>query len=83
MEDSMCLAVPLRISRIIDRERALVLVGNSDMEVNISLIEDPQKGDYVLVHAGYAIERLERNEAETLKASFDLVRDGSGTDHDG
>ncbi len=79
----MCLAVPLRISRIIDREQAVVLMGNSDMEVNISLIEDPQEGDYVLVHAGYAIERLERNEAETLKASFDVVRGGFGIDHGG
>ena len=41
------------------------------MRVNISLLEKVNIGDYVLVHAGCAIERLDREEGEKTKAIFD------------
>ena len=60
----MCLAVPLMISKIVDNQRALVTQGNTDLEINTTLLENPRTGDYVIVHAGFGIEKLDFEEAE-------------------
>ena len=67
----MCLAVPLRISRVIDSQKAVVESGSSGLEVDISLLDDPNVGDYVIVHAGFAIEKLEDTDAEERIEMFD------------
>jgi hydrogenase expression/formation protein HypC len=67
----MCLAIPMQIVDIIDEERATVKQGETDMEVNTSLLENPQPGDYVIVHAGFAIETLDTEEAEQRIELFD------------
>ena len=59
----MCLAVPLEISEILDGHRALVDQGGSKLEINTSLLKDPKVGDFVIVHAGFAIETLDLEEA--------------------
>jgi len=58
----MCLAVPGLIEDI-DGDQAEVNFGGVTREANISLV-DADIGDYVIVHAGYAIERLEEEEAK-------------------
>ena len=60
----MCLAVPLEIVRLVGGERAAVMQGKSELEINVSLIADPEPGDYVIVHAGFAIDKLDVEEAE-------------------
>ena len=62
----MCLAIPALIKSI-DGEKAQVDFGGGVLrEVNVTLV-NAAIGDYVLVHAGYAIQRLEKEEAlETL-----------------
>ncbi|MCE8423470.1 MAG: HypC/HybG/HupF family hydrogenase formation chaperone [Candidatus Methanoperedens sp.] len=63
----MCLAVPARITKI-DGEEAILDYGGVIRKANISMLSDVKIGDYVLVHAGYAISKLEEKEAlETLK----------------
>ena len=59
----MCLAVPLEIDRLLDDERAVVTQADTELEINISLISDPRPGDYVIVHAGFAIDKLDLEEA--------------------
>ena len=59
----MCLAVPLEISKIISDEKALVKQGDTTLEINISLLEKPKPGDFVIVHAGFGIEVLDLEEA--------------------
>ena len=59
----MCLAVPLEIDRLLDEERAVVMQADTELEINVSLISDPQPGDYVIVHAGFAIDKLDLEEA--------------------
>lgn len=62
----MCLAIPARVMSI-EKEKAQVDFGEGILrEVNVSLV-DIKIGDYVLVHAGYAIQVLDEREArETI-----------------
>jgi len=62
----MCLAIPARVMRV-DGSKAQVDFGEGVLrEVNVTLV-DAKVGDYVLVHAGYAIQILDEKDAlETL-----------------
>ncbi|RKX77508.1 MAG: HypC/HybG/HupF family hydrogenase formation chaperone [Spirochaetes bacterium] len=71
----MCLAIPMKIKRINDEETALAEQGNSELEVNISLVEGVKVGDYVIVHAGFAIEVLENEDAEERLEMFRRIQD--------
>ena len=64
----MCLAIPGKIKSIdIKTHRATVDFNGIEKEVNCELVE-VKKGDYVTVHAGFAIQKLDQEEAtETLK----------------
>lgn len=61
----MCLAVPMIIEKIADDGTATVSMAGVTHSVNISLVQDPAPGDYVIIHAGYAIEKLNVEEAES------------------
>lgn len=64
----MCLAVPMEITAITDKT-ADVAIGGVTRQVRLDLIDAaPAVGDYVIVHAGFAIRRLDRDDAlETIK----------------
>ena len=64
----MCLAVPMEIKSIKDNI-AEVEVGGVKNQVRLDIIdEQPEVGDFVIVHAGFALRRLDREEGlETLK----------------
>jgi hydrogenase expression/formation protein HypC len=61
---AMCLAVPLEIVSIASATKAVVRRGEGSFEIDVSLLESPKVGDFVLVHAGYAIGTVDRTEAE-------------------
>jgi hydrogenase expression/formation protein HypC len=69
----MCLAIPAKIMSL-QGDKAQVNFGQGVLrEVNVSLVE-AKLGDYVLVHAGYAIQVLEEKEAlETLSLWNDVL----------
>jgi hydrogenase expression/formation protein HypC len=60
----MCLAVPVKIIRLLERGKAMIAQGGGELEVDVSLLENPRVGDHVIVHAGFAIEILSLGEAE-------------------
>jgi hydrogenase expression/formation protein HypC len=60
----MCLAVPLEIVSLASGQRAVVRRGEGSFAIDVSLLEAPKVGDFVLVHAGYAIGTVDRTEAE-------------------
>ena len=60
----MCLAVPMKITKILEDGKALVRQDELETEVDLTLIQDPKIGDFVIIHAGYAIDRLDLQEAE-------------------
>jgi hydrogenase expression/formation protein HypC len=70
----MCIAVPLEVVEI-RGDIALARYGNATREVHLDLLEGVDTGDYVLVHAGFAIEKLNREEAEKTLALFREIAD--------
>lgn len=63
----MCLAVPGKIIEIEnDGKHAIVDFGGAKRRVNIMLIPDVRVGDYVLVHTGFAIQKLAAKDAEEI-----------------
>jgi hydrogenase assembly chaperone HypC/HupF len=61
----MCLAVPARIVTI-DKMHAWTETMGVRQKVNIQLIDSPVPGDYILVHAGFAIERIDSEQFRFL-----------------
>jgi hydrogenase expression/formation protein HypC len=73
----MCLAVPGRILALEGTRATVELAGNT-VRVDVSLIEDPAVGDWVVVHAGFALEKVDEEAArETLAAVRRLLEVGS------
>jgi hydrogenase expression/formation protein HypC len=64
----MCLALPARITEIHDDDTATVTLGGVRKQVSLALIEDTAVGDYVIVHVGYALSKLDPAEAERTLA---------------
>lgn len=61
----MCLGVPAKVLEI-RGEKALVDFGGITREAFITLLDDVKIGDYVMIHTGYAIEKLKPEEAEEI-----------------
>ncbi len=76
----MCLAVPMEVLEIkgkegdfLDPHRAVVKAQGTKVEVRLDIVDrPPEKGDYVIVHAGFAIHTLSKQEA---KKSLELFED--------
>ena len=60
----MCLAVPMQIVEIAGKNVAVVEADGAKVRISTSLITNPQVGDFVIIHAGYAIERINQKEAD-------------------
>jgi hydrogenase expression/formation protein HypC len=66
----MCLAIPVKIVGLAENEMALADVGGIRKEISLALVDDVKVGDYVIAHVGYAINRLDPEEAEKTLALF-------------
>jgi hydrogenase expression/formation protein HypC len=72
----MCLAVPARIESI-DGDSAVVNIGGVERETSLVLVSGAQVGDFVLLHAGFAIQVVDPVEAaETLRLLEELAAAG-------
>ena len=70
----MCLAVPARVIEMRDDLLGLVELGGVVREVSFALLPDVAVGDYVLLHAGYALQKLDTAEAEeTLRLLTEMI----------
>ena len=70
----MCLAVPLKLIEINGKEAVGESMGMR-RSLRVDFIENPQIGDYVIVHAGFAIERLPEEQALEDIDAWEDVRD--------
>jgi hydrogenase expression/formation protein HypC len=71
----MCLAIPGKIVEIVDVENqiAKVDVGGVKRNINIGMLDDTRVGDYVLIHVGFAMSKVDEQEAqETLRLLQEL-----------
>lgn len=68
----------MKIERMVDAHKAIVTEGKVQVEVDVSLLEDPRPGDHVIIHAGYAIETLTLVEAEERLALFRQLAELTG-----
>jgi hydrogenase expression/formation protein HypC len=60
----MCLAIPAKVMRINADQQAIVNVGGIEKEISVALIDDVNVGDYVIIHVGFALTKLNEQEAK-------------------
>lgn len=66
--ENMCLAIPGMIKEVLEDNKAVVSFMGIEKEIAIDLLESVREGEYVIVHAGFAVNKLNREEAdETIK----------------
>lgn len=71
----MCLSVPAKILEI-NGTVAKASIGGSIIDVSLQLVEDVKIGEYVLVHTGFALEKIDKEEArKTLDLLNDMVEE--------
>jgi hydrogenase expression/formation protein HypC len=79
----MCLAIPSKITKI-DNLMAVIDVDGVRREASLLLVEDAQVGDYVIVHAGFAISKIDEQAAlETLALLKEAAALMDGREGDG
>lgn len=67
----MCLALPARVVALNKTtDTAIVAIGEVKKEVSLSLVEDVAVDDFVLVHVGYALNKINQQEAEETLRLF-------------
>ena len=63
----MCLAIPAEVTALLPDEMARVTLEGVSKEVSVALVDDVAAGDYVIVHVGFALSKIDPKEAqETL-----------------
>ncbi len=72
----MCLAIPSKILEI-KNDIAVIDVDGVQSKASLQLLDDAKVGDYVIVHAGFAIDKIDELEAhrslKTIREVFSLV----------
>ncbi|MDP1653129.1 MAG: HypC/HybG/HupF family hydrogenase formation chaperone [Rhodocyclaceae bacterium] len=66
----MCLAIPARVVEMPDEDTAIVDLGGVRKAISLALVEDVAVGDYVIVHVGFALNKLNAEEAEKTLVLF-------------
>ena len=76
----MCLGVPMQV-KTIENEVAVCEIDGVQREASLMMLDDVKIGDYVLIHAGFAIEKIDDEEAQlTLKALREALDMGLTTE---
>jgi len=71
----MCLALPVRVVQLGADDTARVDLGGVTKEISLALLDDVAIGDYVILHVGYALSKLDPDEAEKTLALFAELSD--------
>ena len=67
----MCLAVPAKVLELRDDNMALVDISGTQREISLMVLDgDAAPGDFVLIHVGYAIEKIDEEEAQRTLELF-------------
>jgi hydrogenase expression/formation protein HypC len=72
----MCLAIPARVVERLEADEAIIDAGGVEKRISLALVPEAAVGDYVIVHAGYAISCLDPDEAlRTLVLFAEMQRE--------
>lgn len=66
----MCLALPARVVEVLADDEGIIDVGGVRKRISLELVAGAVAGDYVIVHVGYALQRLDPDEAARTLALF-------------
>lgn len=66
----MCLAIPARVVELVGADQAIVDLGGVRKMISLALVDTVTVGDYVIVHVGYALSKLDPEEAAATLALF-------------
>ncbi|MBR1141324.1 MULTISPECIES: HypC/HybG/HupF family hydrogenase formation chaperone [Bradyrhizobium] len=67
----MCLAIPAEVIKLLADDMAIVSIDGVSKEVSVALIEEIAVGDYVILHVGHALAKIDPEEA---RETLDLLR---------
>jgi hydrogenase expression/formation protein HypC len=70
----MCLAIPVQVKEILPDDMAKVTIDGVSMVVSTALVDDVQVGDYLVLHVGYALAKIDPEEAER---TLQLIREAA------
>jgi hydrogenase expression/formation protein HypC len=74
----MCLAIPAKVVSV-EGSSALVVIEDVEYNASLLLLEDVSPGDFVLLHAGFAIEKMDPEEAaETMRLILEIEKNNTG-----
>ncbi len=59
----MCLAIPAKVVELRDNDQAVIDLAGVRKEISLALVDDVWPGDYVIVHVGYALQKVDADEA--------------------
>ena len=75
----MCLAIPAEVTKLLPDAMAVVTIDGVSKEISVALIEDLAVGDYVIIHVGYALTKIDPEEAlRTLELLRELSAEAQG-----
>lgn len=66
----MCLAIPVQVVKLLPGENAVVDAAGVQKEISLALVQDVAVGDYVILHVGYALQKLDEDEARRTLELF-------------
>lgn len=66
----MCLAIPAQVEAVKPPDQAIVNLGGVRKGISLALVDDVAVGDYVIVHVGFALQKLDPEEAERTLEMF-------------
>ncbi len=76
----MCLAIPARVDEMLPDDRAVIEIDGVRKEISLALVDNVVVGDYVVVHVGYALGRLDPDEAERTLALLSEMAEAAGAE---
>lgn len=71
----MCLAIPVRVTELLPDAMARISLDGVSRTISVALVDDLAVGDYVILHVGFALSKLDAAEAERTLA---MIRDIAG-----
>jgi hydrogenase expression/formation protein HypC len=75
----MCLAVPARVVELLPRRRARADLDGLELEISTDLVPEVAAGQYVIVHAGYALSIMDEREAEETLRLLEEIAQSAGS----